>query len=174
MGMKRPRLRKWAKWMCTLAAGAIVTLAVFSRFYAWRYSTTGNPVDTRWTLAVFSGQAWLARVDRAPVDDAQTELGWSVWRYDDWCWGYAGEDNPYTRTGTWHAGVLYTAIARGFLAGASVLYPVALTLIPAAILWYADHRRRRPGLCGSCGYDRAGLAADAKCPECGTVPATAA
>jgi hypothetical protein len=30
--------------------------------------------------------------------------------------------------------------------------------------------RAARGLCGSCGYNRRGLAADAKCPECGTIP----
>lgn len=30
-------------------------------------------------------------------------------------------------------------------------------------------RRRRRGLCTGCGYDRAGVAADAVCPECGAV-----
>ena len=34
------------------------------------------------------------------------------------------------------------------------------------------HRRwASTGACMRCGYDRGGLAADAKCPECGTVPA---
>ncbi len=32
--------------------------------------------------------------------------------------------------------------------------------------------RARIRACPSCGYDRRGLAADAKCPECGTVPTT--
>jgi hypothetical protein len=32
-------------------------------------------------------------------------------------------------------------------------------------------RRRREGLCLACGYDRSSLAADAVCPECGTVSA---
>jgi rubrerythrin len=31
-------------------------------------------------------------------------------------------------------------------------------------------RRMRRDLCPRCGYDRRGLAADAKCPECGSVP----
>jgi hypothetical protein len=52
-----------------------------------------------------------------------------------------------------------------------VMPPVALTLIPAALLWYADRRRFAPHQCKRCGYDRRGLVggADAKCPECGTV-----
>jgi len=31
----------------------------------------------------------------------------------------------------------------------------------------ADHREVMKITCASCGYDRRGLAADAKCPECG-------
>jgi hypothetical protein len=50
--------------------------------------------------------------------------------------------------------------------------------LAAFSLWFFLWRRlRRPerrtelGQCPECGYDRRGLAADAKCPECGTVPA---
>jgi hypothetical protein len=39
---------------------------------------------------------------------------------------------------------------------------------------YARYRRLRATRCPSCAYDRAGLAADVRCPECGTVPAPAA
>jgi predicted Zn-ribbon and HTH transcriptional regulator len=52
--------------------------------------------------------------------------------------------------------------------GISLLYPVILTSISAALLWYADRRRFKLGSCSTCGYDRRGLPADAKCPECGT------
>ena len=41
-------------------------------------------------------------------------------------------------------------------------------IIPAtAILWLYDRRRFAPGRCQRCGYDLAGLAPNASCPECG-------
>lgn len=54
---------------------------------------------------------------------------------------------------------------------------LAAAVVPAARAWRADARTRRaqsPSSCGTCGYDRRGLAADGKCPECGTVPTPAA
>jgi hypothetical protein len=48
------------------------------------------------------------------------------------------------------------------------------TLFLSIVVW---RRLRRPkrraelGQCPECGYDRRGLATDAKCPECGTLPA---
>ncbi len=53
--------------------------------------------------------------------------------------------------------------------------PLAVTVVPTAWLWWGQIRRRRAarremaGRCTECGYDRS-LLADAKCPECGTVP----
>src|SRR5262245_45486269 len=48
--------------------------------------------------------------------------------------------------------------------------PTAVAAIPAVALWWPVLRRRRgPGQCQGCGYDRGGLAADAACPECGKV-----
>lgn len=47
---------------------------------------------------------------------------------------------------------------------------LALIAAPTAWLWRRDRRLRRAlaaGFCASCGYDRAGLAPDAVCPECG-------
>jgi hypothetical protein len=55
--------------------------------------------------------------------------------------------------------------------------PLAPTLAFAAYFWLSEisaiRRRRRvkAGVCPGCRYDRRGLTADAKCPECGTVPA---
>jgi hypothetical protein len=50
---------------------------------------------------------------------------------------------------------------------------LVLTATPAVVLWWPQVRavrRRLAGRCPKCGYDRRGIAADAKCPECGTVP----
>jgi hypothetical protein len=48
--------------------------------------------------------------------------------------------------------------------------PFALWAIPTITLFALDlasARRRRMGQCAKCGYDRAGLAPGAVCPECG-------
>lgn len=51
-----------------------------------------------------------------------------------------------------------------YIAGASVLITaIAVRREGMAI------RRQRAGHCVKCGYDRAGLASDAACPECGTL-----
>jgi hypothetical protein len=48
--------------------------------------------------------------------------------------------------------------------------PFALFAVPTLILFHHDRpsaRRKRAGQCAKCGYDRAGLAVGAVCPECG-------
>jgi hypothetical protein len=52
--------------------------------------------------------------------------------------------------------------------------PVIPALACTALAWRLDtlaRRRARLNLCPKCHYDRAGLAAVAKCPECGEPPA---
>jgi hypothetical protein len=50
--------------------------------------------------------------------------------------------------------------------------PLVIVVPLAFYLVWRDRRLSRPGRCEVCGYDRRGLVggADAKCPECGTVP----
>jgi hypothetical protein len=87
-----------------------------------------------------------------------------------WCWGLGfGYDDG------WHAGVMNRAImsGNGHSFGVNFVYPILLAAIPAALLWYADRRRFGPHACGTCDYDRRGLAPDTKCPECATAPTPA-
>jgi hypothetical protein len=57
--------------------------------------------------------------------------------------------------------------------------PTLMVGVPAAALWLleafaldgAEIRRRKRGRCPKCGYDRRGIAAEARCPECGAAAA---
>jgi len=54
--------------------------------------------------------------------------------------------------------------------------PLRFTLIVTGFAWRADliaRRRAMLGKCPNCGYARAGLAAGALCPQCGTSPVAA-
>ena len=54
-----------------------------------------------------------------------------------------------------------------------VVYALAWGVLLFALGWVRRARRRANGRCTGCGYDRAGLAPHAACPECGvTSPAT--
>ncbi len=48
-----------------------------------------------------------------------------------------------------------------------VLLPWAVAMVYSWRSWSEWWRRRRRGMCRSCGYDLAGLATAAVCPECG-------
>jgi hypothetical protein len=166
--MKRRRLRKWAKWACTVAAVLAMAAAVVSRFY--RYERIGEVRSDRtvWWVRVHEGLFLLAFDRFSGPDYFPPTPQWSMTRMGGWHWGLPSEAADFGGMWAWHAGVLYMRNADGSILGVSLMYPVALTLIPAALLWYADRRRHRPGSCGGCGYDRAGLAPTSPCPECGT------
>lgn len=45
--------------------------------------------------------------------------------------------------------------------------PLGMTALGSAGLFFAMRERRKPGVCGKCGYDLRGLPAGTMCPECG-------
>jgi hypothetical protein len=76
----------------------------------------------------------------------------------------------------WHLRPMLHTDVNG-VGGVLVALPHWLSFVVVAPLgvaaWWPDiraARRRRAGLCGFCGYSRAGFTPDAKCPECGTIP----
>lgn len=160
----------WAKWACTVAAVVAVTLAVFSRFFGCWYSFATNYGNTEWSVGLDAGQLWLGRTDGWLFRNEKAGTGWSLEWSPQWRWGYSGEITGGYVWLDWHLGVLWYRTAFRSTFGTSVLYPVLLTSLPAALLWYIERRRFGPGLCAKCGYNRRGLAPDAKCPECGTIP----
>jgi hypothetical protein len=168
--MKRPRLRKWAKWACTLAAGVAVGAAVFSRFYSYRWHVVASDKSSQRATGLGEGLLWSAHLNGVMPQDATRSM---LKRAEGWRWGLAS-DSPGSM---WRGGLCCTRRGFGAQIGVSVMYPVLLTVAPAALLWYADRRRSGPYACKECGYDRRGLVgvggADAKCPECGTVAAPA-
>lgn len=64
-------------------------------------------------------------------------------------------DDVYVGTLIFYMAVVVNAFAYGLLYTA--FYAVIMLL----------NRKRPPGVCGNCGYNRTGLPADRACPECG-------
>jgi hypothetical protein len=161
--MRRRRFRKWAKWACTAVAMMVLALTVASRWwmvsYGWRGSG-GAPYHVGIGTGVVTYERNIA-FEKRPT-------GWDLRASAGWQWGFVSAEIPGNQ---WRLGVYYySSPGFGWALGVTLVYVAALASLPAALLWYADRRRFGPHACSECGYDRRGLAADAKCPECGTVP----
>ncbi len=80
----------------------------------------------------------------------------------------------FPRSGAWS---LLPGVTNWSNIRTTIRVPYWCVAVPFAALALASERRRRVwlaqdrlGKCAKCGYDRAGLAASAVCPECGGVP----
>jgi len=168
--MKRQRLRKWAKWTCTVACCCVVALLIGNRRSSWHgrsgpvyvlffggalrleyFKPEGSPFFDRWEL------------ERLTVS-ANERLDWYWW----FAWEAGGRQYTVSvlKDGKFKPLVLTTRP----MVRIPMWLPALLFAVPAGLLWRTDiraARRSRSGSCPDCGYDRRGLATDAKCPECG-------
>ena len=114
--------------------------------------------EPRWATAIGSGRVkvWWARAGAFSPED-----GWIA----SW---YRGLDGAPIR---WGCSASFGAVR---VVAIPLWLPALLSLLATATAWRADAkclRRAREGACPACGYDRAGLAAGAVCPECGSAAA---
>jgi hypothetical protein len=153
-----PRIRKTIKWggvaFCGLVACAFGASLKWD--LCWYAAYLPEAAASARTCAIGRGALMIAYAWSLP-DGAKTvsvcsaergdgPLLWlPTWRFDDW--------PPSAAVPLWIVFLLAAA--------------------PTGVMFYRDHsaaRRRRRGLnlCPKCNYDRAGIARDAKCPECGS------
>jgi hypothetical protein len=165
--MRRRRVRTWAKWGATLATVLAVGAAVASRFWTVAYMRFSADGVTSRHLFLGEGLVEIFELGDWPTIQIVRNEGWFVTTATRWRWVAA--QGPGRHPGAAHggAGVIWWKSSTDLGVELSLLNPVVLTTIPAAFLWYKDRRRFGPHACKGCGYDRRGLRAEARCPECG-------
>jgi hypothetical protein len=125
-------------------------------------------------VVVWIGSAWwfAAVTARTPPIGVSLDRGALTLSHNDkWEWG-AG---VFLRNGRgfflwWQA---FTWGTNGWTIGIPVWWLIVPSVGTFAFAWRLDtlaRRRARLNLCPKCNYDRAGLAKDAVCPECGERP----
>ncbi len=145
----RSSLRTTLKW--TAAAVTLLLLMVWISTRWWRLEWSGHDNQS---VGLQNGR--LAIILLSPPDGATPDItpGFTLTRKSEFLF--------------WHFDALKS---RGDVAYFVPLWcPTLLALLLTALAWRPDliaHHRARKGLCPSCGYNRAGLAPGAVCPECG-------
>jgi hypothetical protein len=143
-----PRIRKTIKW-----GGAAVTVffvVVWIATVRWR---------AYWQFVPSQGVALIAR-GRIEVEWYYTP-GWAI--------PATGIETlqPSLRTTWWFSRISAPNV---WGAAAPLWFPACIALLVSGAAWRLEsvaRRGSRLNLCPKCHYDRAGIAADAKCPECG-------
>lgn len=141
-------MRKTIKWSGLIVAVLVATAWIGSNWYCWMWEA-----DAGGLVCIQAGCFAVA----TPIWSSAT-TGPGVWWFEpldaDMRWWF--------RWSRWNLG---RDIA------VPLWFPFLVVAIPAALAWRLDAlatRRAREGKCPKCSYDRAGLAAAAPCPECGT------
>src|SRR4051812_32383753 len=99
--MKRRRLRKWAKWACTLAAVVTLGVAALSRFYWCTWSRMCHSGEDLRYVVAGRGLLWAGAIDGLRGLIGTSNPGWSFQRSSGWSWGRIGDDSPGGSRGGW-------------------------------------------------------------------------
>lgn len=161
MNTKRERWRRRAGVTMLLLGGALAVTFL---------------VSARWWFG-YCGQSWLADLGDGTLYVRTVEP--SDFPHIGWCVGDnrpPGAVSPYAISWTWWTWGTRQP-AWWYDGSAFSVWPLApLVLLSGAVLRWSDWRaskRIRRGQCPACGYSRAGLGAEALCPECGGSAAAA-
>jgi hypothetical protein len=145
-----PRIRKTIKWGGAAATLLLVVVWIGSSWIWIDYD--GNSFD----MSVDFGRISLTVCGDSNIDD---HPGWYVRGAPPKARGLFGW--TFERIFPWADATRYYV---------PLWAPTGLMLAMAGSAWSLDtvaRRRARLNLCPKCNYDRAGIAADAVCPECG-------
>lgn len=149
-----PRIRKAVKWGGTVLLVLLVGLCIFSRGRYISYLVTKRSL-----LSLTRGQIGFSKSQRD---------GGEFWAYFKEMLAESYDESSLEGPYNWR--FEYFRGNSDWNLSVPLWFPIALVLLPTALAWRFDilaHRRARMGNCPTCNYDRAGLAADAVCPECG-------
>ena len=139
----------WWKGAGCLGLGEGCVIVADHAYGAQRFS---NPFGWRWI-----GHA------------GSVSLGW--WSYDMFTWRQRWEYYmvwwPGVDFGVKSAPMPMSVPPMYHLIQVPVWIPLACCAVGGAVVWWRQARRQRRGTCEVCGYDLAGLAPGAVCPECG-------
>jgi hypothetical protein len=162
-----PRIRKTIKW-----GGAAVTMllvVVWVGSGSWHFLARGNS-----DKAIFIGSGMIG-VSARGTRNVPNHFYTFQRRPLEWGWALPTSISRSEQSDqilSFYVGWLDL----GRKEFAVYFWPLPLgSLVAAAAAWRGGLRSRRRAklnVCPKCGYDRTGLAADAKCPECGTTSAS--
>jgi hypothetical protein len=148
-----PRIRKTIKWGGAAITSLLLVLWIGSWWYAVHARRVWGDIDlesgslriTQWTL--------IQGIPSVTIRPAQGRF-----------------ESFYSVRARHRQSLVETSVALWPLIGAAILGTV--------LAWRLDslargRAHRGMNLCPKCSYDRAGIAGDAKCPECGAMPVVA-
>ncbi|MGH7133252.1 MAG: hypothetical protein ACREJO_15070 [Phycisphaerales bacterium] len=162
--------KRWlAGWVLLVIGVAITSMWFASRWWMFRYG------GHTWGLYLYCGTVSVSAQPWRPA--AEFRVRSAPTPSPGWKWTLDGEEGDsfgrplYSRVYGSIAGLRWvsygTTSARTW--EVCLWAPAAAAMLAGcSLLWSAQRARsRRTGTCWRCGYDLAGLAAGASCPECG-------